>query len=66
MKNSIKGNKNILANRDVNVYQTIVSNNESELGVINDIFDYVLNVFKVKENEENIKALSSDKLIHLK
>ena len=65
MKNSIKGNKNILANRDVNVYQTIVSNNESELGVINDIFDYVLNVFKVKENEENIKALSSDKLIHL-
>jgi hypothetical protein len=65
MKNSIEGHKNIVANRDVNIFQDSANRTENEIGVINDIFNYVLEVTKEKELVDSKKALTTDKLIHI-
>ena len=61
MGNKIKGDKNVLAGRDV------IFNNEIEqedYGVIETIFDYVLE--KVDERiDNNESSLSRDKLLHI-
>jgi hypothetical protein len=65
MKSSINGNGNIIAKGDVTVYHTTVNQNENEFGVINNIFNFVIEEAKNKEFTKTKKGLTSDKLIHL-
>lgn len=63
--NKINGNENYTANRDINVYQNSVASQENELGVINDIFIYVIEASKEKESLPANKDVLKDKLLHL-
>lgn len=60
MRNSIKGNKNILANRDVNIYE--LPDEKREQGILEEIFQFVLD--KIDNIESN--RTKPDKLLHTK
>ncbi|MBF4515182.1 hypothetical protein IRZ71_02460 [Flavobacterium sp. ANB] len=65
-KNSVTGRNNIVANRDVNnIFQMQAINQEVELGVINEIFDFVIKEAKCLDLDESKKAFTSDRLIHI-
>jgi hypothetical protein len=65
-KNSVTGRNNIVANRDVhNIFQMQAINQEVELGVINEIFDFVIKEAKYLDLDESKKAFTSDRLIHI-
>lgn len=65
-KNSVKGNSNNVANRDINnVYQLDANLQRTELGVINNIFNFVIDEAKKIDLEASKKAFTSDRLIHI-
>lgn len=63
-KNSVDGNRNIVANRD-NIFLTQAISQEMELGVINNIFDFVIDEAKNLDLESSKKAFTSDRLVHI-
>lgn len=63
--NKVKGSNNITAIRDVNIYHSSAISQENEMGVINDIFKYVIEVTKSNENSFSNQGLSKEKLLHL-
>lgn len=64
--NSVKGRNNIVAGRDVNnVFQMQANTQEVELGVINDIFDFVIKEAENLDLDISKKAFTSDRLIHI-
>ena len=58
MRNSIKGNKNILAERDVNIYE--LPDEKREQGILEEIFQFVLE--KIDNSKSN--RTKPDKLLH--
>lgn len=64
--NKITGDGNINANRDINYFLDSATNQEAELGVINDIFIYVIENSKSQENIiSNENPDFQNKLLHL-
>jgi|APLak6261698768_1056241.scaffolds.fasta_scaffold00258_8 DNA primase catalytic subunit len=64
----VNGNKNITSGRDTtfNQYVTNANNQEEELGIINEIFNFVIEEAKNIDVENSKKAFTSDRLIHIK